>query len=114
MLVTAEPADLARVVGPDPSTYVVLMNHNFLRDGDVLASLVGTDVAFVGMLGPAERAEQLVEYATKQGAQPQEADLAKFHGPVGLDIGADGPLEIAWSIMAQLMAAWRGRLGGPL
>lgn len=114
MLVTAEPADLARVVGVDDRTFAVLMNHNFLRDGDVLASLLGTDVAYIGLLGPAERARRLLEYAAKQGAEASEADLAKIHGPAGLDIGAEGPLEIAWSIMAEMLAVAREREGGPL
>ncbi len=114
LLVTAEPAELTDVLAIDGRTFAMLMNHNFLRDGDALASLLGTDVAYLGLLGPAERAAQLLKYAAEQGATASEADHSKIHGPAGLDIGADGPLEIAWSVMAEMLAVDKGRSGGPL
>jgi len=114
LLVTAEPAELTDVLAVDGRTFVMLMNHNFLRDGDALVSLIGSETAYLGLLGPAERAIQLLKYAAEQGAHVSAADQAKLHGPAGLDIGADGPLEIAWSIMAEMLAVDRGRHGGSL
>lgn len=114
LLVSAEPSAIGTVADLDDRTFAVLMSHNFIRDGDALVALLGSDVAYVGLLGPSERAQQLIKYATEQGVTPSTADLAKLHGPAGLDIGAEGPLEIAWSIMSEMMAVARKRAGGSM
>jgi xanthine dehydrogenase accessory factor len=92
----------------------MLMSHNFLQDGDYLATLLGTEVAYLGLLGPRERADQLLKYAAEQGVDATPEDLAKIHGPAGLDIGAEGAEEIAWAIMGEVLAVHRGRKGGSL
>lgn len=113
-LIHAEPADLARAVRPDSKTAVVLMSHNYLRDLDALASLLHTDVAYIGALGPGERLERMFSDLDSRGVPVDSADLAKIHGPAGLDIGAEGPTEIGWSVMAEILAVIRGRDGGSL
>ncbi|MFP5331860.1 MAG: XdhC family protein [Acidimicrobiia bacterium] len=113
-LIHAEPVDLARTIRPDAKTSVVLMSHNYLRDLDALRSLLGTDVAYIGALGPGERLERLLGDLAETGVTPSEEDLAKLHGPAGLDIGAEGPVEIAWSVLAEVLAVARGKEGGSL
>jgi xanthine/CO dehydrogenase XdhC/CoxF family maturation factor len=108
------PAALGEHLPLDGRTYVMLMSHNFLQDGDYLATLLGTEVAYLGLLGPRERADQLLKYAAEQGVDATPEDLAKIHGPAGLDIGAEGAEEIAWAIMTEVLAAHRGRKGGSL
>jgi xanthine/CO dehydrogenase XdhC/CoxF family maturation factor len=113
-LVHAEARELAKVVDLDRRSYVVVMSHNYLRDLEYLRVLVGSDVAYVGALGPGERLRRLLDDLSGDGVPLPEEVLARVHGPAGLDIGAEGPVEIAWSIMAEVLAVRRARTGGLL
>lgn len=106
------PGEAASAAGVDARTNVVVMSHNYLRDMEYLRSFLDTDAAYIGMLGPGARLQRLLGDLAKQGIQPSAADLEKIHGPAGLDIGAEGPDEIAWSIVAEVLAVTRGRSGG--
>ena len=113
-LVRAAPEDAAAAVGIDDRSYVVVMSHNFLRDAGYLTGLLGSDVAYVGMLGPATRLERLLGHLATSGVHPSPGDGPKLHGPAGLDLGAEGPDEIAWSICAEILGVSRGHPGGQL
>lgn len=113
-LIHADPRDLARAVRPDSKTAVILMSHNYLRDLDALASVLDTEVAYVGALGPGERLQRMFDDLAARDVDVSDHDLTKIHGPAGLDIGAEGPTEIAWSVMAEVLAVIRGKGGGPL
>jgi xanthine dehydrogenase accessory factor len=110
--VKAEPIGAARDAGVDERTYVVVMSHNFLRDKDYLRSFLGTPAAYIGMLGPAARLEKLLHALRREGYEPNPADLGVVHGPAGLDLGGDGPEEVAWAITAEILAVQKGRRGG--
>jgi xanthine/CO dehydrogenase XdhC/CoxF family maturation factor len=88
------------------------MSHNYIRDGDYLRSFLRTEAAYIGMLGPRARTERLLESLSDAGVRPTDEDLARIHGPAGLDIGSEGPEEIAWAIIAEVMATRRGRPAG--
>lgn len=81
----------------DGHTAAVVMSHNYLRDLETLRWLMRTDVGYIGMLGPRRRTEQMLR---ELRAEPSDA----VHAPVGLDIGADGPHEIALSVVAEIVA----------
>jgi xanthine/CO dehydrogenase XdhC/CoxF family maturation factor len=83
-------------------THAVVMTHSFKRDMEWVARLVRTDVPYVGVLGPRARTEKIV---TELGIGNRE----RVFGPVGLDLGADGPEQVALSILAELLAVWSGR-----
>ncbi|MGH2771011.1 MAG: XdhC family protein [Actinomycetota bacterium] len=108
-VVVANPAEAAAAVGVDSRTSVIVMSHNYLRDRDYVRSFLGTDVSYIGTLGPRVRLENLLDDLAKEGVHASEADLAKMHGPAGIDIGAEGPDEIAWAILAEALAVLRGR-----
>ncbi|MBA2425819.1 MAG: XdhC family protein [Actinobacteria bacterium] len=110
--VAAPPAEVAAAAGVDGRTYAVVMSHNYLRDRDYLRSLLGTEVGYIGMLGPNARLERLLEDLGRDGVVPSAGDLAKLYGPAGLDIGAEGPDEIAASIIAEVLATSRSRGAG--
>jgi xanthine dehydrogenase accessory factor len=110
--VHTEPEKVAEIAGLDRRTYAVVMTHNFLRDLGYLRSLLGTDVAYIGMLGPQARLDRLLDNLARDGVRPSDADLAKIHGPAGLDLGAEGPEEIAAAIAAEILAVRRGRAAG--
>jgi xanthine dehydrogenase accessory factor len=107
-----EPKKLAESAGLDRRTHAVVMTHNFLRDLGYLRSLLGTDVAYIGMLGPRDRLDRLLENLAREGVRPAEEDLRKIHGPAGLDLGAEGPEEIAAAIVAEILAVRRDRAAG--
>jgi xanthine dehydrogenase accessory factor len=111
-LVHTEPRNVAESASVDRRTHAVVMTHNFLRDLGYLRSLLGTEVAYIGMLGPRDRLDRLLENLAREDVRPIEEDLAKIHGPAGLDVGAEGPEEIAAAIVAEILAVRRGRAAG--
>jgi xanthine dehydrogenase accessory factor len=112
--VKSEPIDAAESAGVDERSYVVVMSHNFLRDKDYLRSFLGTPAPYIGMLGPGARLERLLAELRREGFEPREEDLSVVHGPAGLDLGGDGPEEVAWAIVGEVMAVRNRRSGGPL
>ena len=104
----ADPEAAAAAMETDARTAVVLMSHNYLRDIAYLSSFLSAEPAYLGVLGPRGRTEQML---TELG-QPEA--LARVHAPAGLDIGAEGPEEVARAIVAEILAVTRGRAGGPL
>jgi xanthine dehydrogenase accessory factor len=110
--VHTEPEKVAESASVDRRTHAVVMTHNFLRDLGYLRSLLGTGVAYMGMLGPRDRLDRLLENLAREGVRPSEDDLRKIHGPAGLDLGAEGPEEIAAAIVAEILAVRRGRAAG--
>ena len=91
----------------------LLMTHNYLHDRDLLKLLLPSPVRYVGCLGPKRRAERLLSELAG-GLTLREEQTGRVFAPVGLDIGAEQPEEIAVSIIAEVCAALRGRGGGPL
>jgi xanthine/CO dehydrogenase XdhC/CoxF family maturation factor len=105
------PEKVAEKVPVDDRAYVVVMTHNFLRDKDYVRSLLGSPARFVELLGPRVRTERLFAELRAEGVEVPE-DLDRFRSPAGLDLGAEGPDEIATAICAEIVAIKRGRGGG--
>ncbi|MDQ7819051.1 MAG: XdhC family protein [Armatimonadota bacterium] len=110
--VHAEPAEAARRVPTDRRTYVVIMTHNYLHDRDLLRGFLGTEVPYIGMLGPRARTEKILADLRRDGVAIADADLARIYGPVGLDVGADTPEEIALAVVGEIQAVQAGRRAG--
>jgi xanthine/CO dehydrogenase XdhC/CoxF family maturation factor len=111
----AECADalrLADAVPLTPRTAVVVMSHHFGRDADYLAAAAAAGVAYVGLLGPRVRTERLLAALDARGAAAPA--LARLFGPVGLDLGGEGPEAIALAVVAEVAAVAAGRGGGHL
>jgi xanthine dehydrogenase accessory factor len=106
------PEEVAKVAPIDERTFVTVMTHNFLRDKDYVRSLLGSPARFIAMLGPGARTERLLTELRDEGGAITGDDLARIHGPAGLDVGAEGPEEIAAAIVAEIVAVKRGREGG--
>lgn len=113
-LVHADARELAEVIPLNERTYVVLMSHNYLRDLEYLRQLHGADVAYVGALGPSERLDRLYADLANEGVVFDDSMRRRVRGPAGLDIGAEGPVEIAWSIMSEILAVRTGSSGEPV
>ncbi len=109
-----EPTDVATAAPIDDRTVVVVMTHNFLRDADYLRGLLKTPAPYIAMLGPAARTQKIMLDLTAEGMEITDDDLERIHAPAGLDLGAEGPDEIAQAIVAEIVAARHGRAGGSL
>ena len=110
-LLDAQPAEAAEAAGAAEWTAVVIMSHDYLRDGAFLAGFLGRGVTYLGLLGPRDRTDRLLgELSSTLDA----ADEAALHAPAGLDIGADGSEQVATAIVAEILAVLHGRSGVPL
>ena len=107
-----DPSGVAEAVTVDARTFVVVMTHNFLRDKAYLRGLLTTDARYVAMLGPAARTQRLLMELEEEGTPITEERRSHIHGPAGLDLGAEGPEEIAQAIIGEIVAVRRGRDGG--
>ncbi len=101
----------ARILGPDldavrvqldrsAAAVAVVMGHDTRRDRAALAMLVASRAAYIGVLGPRHRSVDI--------APPGALEDPRVHAPVGLDLGAENPAEIAVSVIAEALAAIRG------
>ena len=95
----------------DAHTAVVLMSHDYKSDKTNLPKVVATDAPYIGMLGPRVRAERIWAELAEEGNAIAEIDFPRIHAPVGLDIGAVSPEEIALSLAAEIRASFSGREG---
>ena len=107
---TAWPDEAMAELGLDSRTAVVTLTHDPKIDDPGLQAALVSAVFYIGCLGSrrthAARCERLSE------AGYSDSQLARIHGPVGLDIGARTPAEIAVSILAQIIAVEAGMSGG--
>jgi len=94
----------------DPWTVAVLMSHSYSQDLEALKELAHLPLPYLGVLGPSKRTEQLLSDAGLE----REKMTAKLYAPMGLDIGADGPEQVALAVIAEIQASLNGREGGPL
>jgi len=111
-LVEAQPGEAAAKAGFDRRCFALVMSHNYLRDRDYLKSFLGSDVAYIGMLGPQARTERLLADLATEDIVASSERLSVIHGPAGLDLGSEGPEEIAVAIVAEVLAVTRAREGG--
>jgi xanthine dehydrogenase accessory factor len=104
-----KPEEAASAAGVDGRSFVMVMSHNYLRDKDYLRGFLGTEAAYIGLLGPRVRTERLLGELRAEGVEPSTADSDKMFGPAGLDLGGEGPEEIAHAIVGEILAVRRGR-----
>jgi xanthine dehydrogenase accessory factor len=100
-------ADWVRAAEIPASAYVVVLTRGHRQDFDVLRALADRAFRYVGLIGSRAKVARLSEALLADGVT---ADwLRRLHAPIGLDIGAVSPEEIAVSILAELIAVRRGR-----
>jgi len=95
-----------------PYTACVLMSHNYEYDRDVLRKIINTESPYIGILGPRKRFDKMVDEFNKAGVELTPHDNHRIHSPIGLDIGAETPDEIAVSIIAEIQSKMANRSGG--
>ena len=108
------PLDHAlRELPSDTNTYLVLLNRGYPLDIQCLRAVAGQPFAYIGMIGSKRRVRTVLHILREELHLPADW-LAQIHAPVGLDIGAETPEEIATAIMAEIILARRGGTGRPL
>lgn len=103
----ALPEELGRQVDLNQFQALVLMTHNFDSDQRFLKAVAGSSIPYIGLLGPGHRKDRLLQTLGAEAERLGE----RVYGPVGLDIGAETPEEIALSIMAGIHAQLKSRSG---
>jgi xanthine dehydrogenase accessory factor len=94
---------------PLPATsYAVIVTRGHVHDLDTLRALASQNLRYVGLIGSRAKVKRIYDALREEG-MPAEA-LARIHAPIGLDIGAISPPEIAVSILAELIAVKHGKV----
>jgi xanthine dehydrogenase accessory factor len=93
-------------------TACLLMSHNYEYDRDVLRKIIQSDAPYIGILGPRKRFDKMVAELAAEDIRLSSQQLHKIHSPVGLDIGAETPDEIALSIIGEIQGKFANRSGG--
>jgi xanthine dehydrogenase accessory factor len=109
-VVSTSPARMPEAFDFDAETYVVVATHNFVDDRLAVESLLtDTPVPYVGLMGPRERFEEMLDAFADEGTTFTDAQLDRLYTPVGLDLGGGSPYQIALSIVAEALAVKNGR-----
>jgi xanthine dehydrogenase accessory factor len=101
------PADALPDLALDESCYLVFLTHDAKIDNPALALALASPARYVGALGSRRTHARRVEALRELGVP--EAQIAHIRAPIGLDIGASTPEEIALAIMAEVVAAKNGK-----
>ena len=105
LLVVEDFASAARQMTLGANTYAVVVTRGHKGDGEALRAVVGKGLRFVGLLGSRPKLVHLVSALEESGVPPE--DLAEIQCPLGIEIGAVSPEEIAVSVLAQMIAVRR-------
>lgn len=95
-----------------PFTACVLMSHNYEYDRDVLKKLLLSNTSYIGILGPRKRFDKMLIEFKNEGIELAPSDFERIHSPIGIDIGAETPDEIALAIISEIQAKFAHRSGG--
>ncbi len=111
-VIVSRPEELSKHLEIEPQTVAIIMTHNFPTELKLLRLLLPSQARYVGLLGPKSKFDLLSQHLRQEGFEPTKEQLKKLHTPVGLDIGAETPEEIAFSVIAEIKAVIEGRGAG--
>lgn len=100
----------ATEVPVDDYTAVACMSHDFIRDRQMVEVFLPQSPAYLGLLGPRERADKLHQELLDTTSL-NLLDYPRLYTPIGLDIGAETPEEIATAVVAEIISVFRRRDG---
>lgn len=97
------------------NTYIAVLTRNVLLDRQILPKLANSDAPYIGVIGSRRRWQETKKLLSEDGLS--DSKIQRFHSPIGLELNAESPEEIAVSIMAEIIMVRRGgtgeRMGGP-
>jgi len=111
-IIVSKPEKVLEQIQVDEKTVFVLMTHNYNYDYAMLKALLSKNVPYVGALGPKKKLDNMVKDLQQEGLHLTELQKSILYGPVGLEIGAETPAEIALSISAEILAVLNEKKGG--
>ena len=94
-----------------PTAYAVIVTRGHTHDLDAMRSLSSKPLRYLGLIGSKAKVKRIFDALITEGRSPES--LKGIHAPIGLDIGAITPQEIAVSIVAELIAVKHGRISEP-
>ncbi len=106
-LVRAHPSSFKERVEVGPRSHLVVMNHHLERDTASLGFALSSPAPYIGVLGPRSRFEKMLGALEDAPAADE-----RVHNPIGVDVGAEAPEEVAVSIVAELLAVRGGYEAG--
>jgi xanthine dehydrogenase accessory factor len=95
------PADYAGLPDADERTYVAIVSKGYVTDAAALRMVICSPAAYIGMIGSRRKRDIVYEELRSEGVA--EERLSFVHAPIGADIGAESPGEIAVSILAEII-----------
>jgi xanthine/CO dehydrogenase XdhC/CoxF family maturation factor len=101
---------LRELIDTAAEPYVVIMHHQHAADRDALGMALASRARYIGVLGPAKRTRELLA----ELGRSTDDDDARLHAPIGLDVGAETPEQIALAIVGEVQAVRRHARGGML
>ncbi|NLE44498.1 MAG: XdhC family protein [Chloroflexi bacterium] len=111
-LVNAWPQDTLKPEELGPQDYVVVLSHDPKFDVPALSIALRSEAAYIGLIG--SRSTQMDRHVALSADGFTAKDIARIHGPIGLDLGGREPAHIALAILAEIVAVQHGRSGGML
>jgi xanthine dehydrogenase accessory factor len=103
-VLSTSPAQIHETLAFDEDTYAVVMTHNVVDDTIAIEELLETETPYIGLMGPTERFEEVVEDIEADREPLSDAELDRIYTPVGLDLGGGTPYQIALSIVGEVQA----------
>jgi len=113
-IILCRPNELEAHLMLHSRTIAVVMTHHYQHDQTLLRSLLPSPIQYLGVLGPKQRTQQLLEDLHVEGFALTNVQRQRLYHPIGLDLGAETPEEIALAIVAEIQAVLTNHTGGML
>ncbi len=110
--VVCKPAEITQHTIINQRTCIAAVTRGLPVDVHLVPALLATDAAYIGVIGSRRRWSVTVKALAEQGISPE--DLERIRAPIGLELEAETPKEIALSIMAEIVMLQRGGTGKPM
>jgi xanthine dehydrogenase accessory factor len=113
-IIICHPHELEANLTLNSRTIAVVMTHHYLHDRTLLQTLLPSPIHYLGVLGSKQRTQQLLEDLHIEGYVTTNVQQQRLYYPIGLDLGAETPDEIALAIVAEIQAVLTKHVGGML
>ena len=113
-IIVSKPEKVLQQIPIDEKTVFVLMTHNYNYDYAILKALLDKNIPYIGALGPKKKLDNMITDLKAENIFLNERQKNILYGPVGLELGAETPAEIALSITAEIMSVMNNKKGGSL
>lgn len=110
--VVAQPAEVPQHIALGPRTYIAAVTRGLPVDADLFPALMQANVPYIGLIGSRRRWAITSKALKERGLTPEQ--IGRIHAPIGLELQAETPQEIAISILAEIIMVQHGGSGVPM